>query len=103
MKDTLTAHDLELSSIGSPIGKIYIDDEFSPHLERMRHAAEVAHFFAAPYVRIFSFFLRPGADPCGGRAARGGTVGGTLPERFARHAVTGVFGTPGHDDEEARQ
>jgi len=67
MKETLAAHDLEVSSIGSPIGKIFIDDPFPPHLDRMRHAAEVAHLFAAPYVRIFSFFLRPGADPAAHR------------------------------------
>ena len=63
MKDTLATHDLQVSSIGSPIGKIFIDEDFPPHLERMRHAAEVAHLFGAPYIRIFSFFLRPGADP----------------------------------------
>jgi sugar phosphate isomerase/epimerase len=63
MKETLADHDLQVSSIGSPIGKIFIDEPFPPHLQRMRHAAEVAHFFDAPYIRIFSFFLRPGADP----------------------------------------
>ncbi|UQU61266.1 sugar phosphate isomerase/epimerase [Couchioplanes caeruleus] len=67
MKATLAGHDLEVSSIGSPIGKIFVDEEFGPHLARMRHAAEVAHFFDAPYVRIFSFFLRPGADPAAHR------------------------------------
>jgi sugar phosphate isomerase/epimerase len=63
MKDTLASHGLEVSSIGSPIGKIFLDEPFPPHLDRMRHAAEVAHSFDAPYIRIFSFFLRPGADP----------------------------------------
>ena len=63
VRRTLDAHGLQVSSIGSPIGKIFIDDPFPPHLERMRHAAEVAHLLHAPYVRIFSFFLRPGADP----------------------------------------
>jgi sugar phosphate isomerase/epimerase len=63
MKETLAGHDLQVSSIGSPIGKIFIDEAFAPHLDRMRHAADVAHFFDAPYIRIFSFFLRPGADP----------------------------------------
>jgi sugar phosphate isomerase/epimerase len=67
MKDTLAGHDLQVSSIGSPIGKIFIDDPFPPHLDRMRHAAEVAQFFGAPYIRIFSFFLRPGADPAAHR------------------------------------
>ena len=63
MKETLADHDLQVSSIGSPIGKIFIDEPFPPHLHRMRLAAEVAHFFDAPYIRIFSFFLWPGADP----------------------------------------
>jgi sugar phosphate isomerase/epimerase len=63
MKETLASHDLQVSSIGSPIGKIFIDEPFPPHLDRMRHTADIAHFFDAPYVRIFSFFLRPGADP----------------------------------------
>jgi sugar phosphate isomerase/epimerase len=63
VKETLAAHDLRVSSIGSPIGKIFIDEDFAPHLERMRHAAQVAHHLGAPYVRIFSFFLRPGANP----------------------------------------
>jgi sugar phosphate isomerase/epimerase len=67
VKQTLAGHDLEVSSIGSPIGKIFIDEDFPPHLERMRHAAEVAHLFGAPYIRIFSFFLRPGADPAAHR------------------------------------
>ena len=67
MKETLADHGLQVSSIGSPIGKIFIDEPFPPHLERMRHAAEVAHFFDAPYIRIFSFFLRPGADPAAHR------------------------------------
>ncbi|HSC79994.1 MAG TPA: 3-oxoacyl-[acyl-carrier-protein] synthase III C-terminal domain-containing protein [Chitinolyticbacter sp.] len=59
----LADHDLAVSSIGSPIGKIFIDDDFAPHLERMRHAADVARRLRAPYVRIFSFFIRPGDDP----------------------------------------
>lgn len=63
MKETLASHDLQVSSIGSPIGKIFIDEPFPPHLDRMRHAADVAQFFDAPYIRIFSFFLRPGTDP----------------------------------------
>ncbi len=61
--DLLARHDLRVSSIGSPIGKIGIEDDFGPHLERMRHAAEVAQRLGAPYVRIFSFFVPAGADP----------------------------------------
>jgi sugar phosphate isomerase/epimerase len=60
---TLRDAGLRVSSIGSPIGKIFIDEPFEPHLERARHAVEVAKLLEAPYIRIFSFFLRPGADP----------------------------------------
>jgi len=63
VKETLADHALAVSSIGSPIGKIYIDEEFGPHLDRMKHAADVAHELSAPYIRIFSFFLRHGTNP----------------------------------------
>ncbi|MEQ3551675.1 sugar phosphate isomerase/epimerase family protein [Pseudonocardia nematodicida] len=62
-KATLDARGLGVSSIGSPIGKIFVDEDFDAHLERARHAVRVAHHFGAPYIRIFSFFIRPGADP----------------------------------------
>ncbi len=62
-KQTLDAHGLGVSSIGSPIGKIFIDEDFEPHLLRMRHAADVARFFGAPFIRVFSFFIPEGDDP----------------------------------------
>ena len=63
VRETLAEYGLRASSIGSPIGKIFIDDDFPPHLERMRHAVEVAHALEAPYIRIFSFFIPAGTDP----------------------------------------
>jgi sugar phosphate isomerase/epimerase len=56
-------HGLSVSSIGSPIGKIFIDEDFEPHLARMQHAGEVANLLDAPYIRIFSFYIRPGSEP----------------------------------------
>ncbi|HMI35408.1 MAG TPA: sugar phosphate isomerase/epimerase family protein [Propionibacteriaceae bacterium] len=63
VQETLDRYGLKVSSIGSPIGKISIDDEFPPHLERMQHALEVAESLHAPYIRIFSFFIPEGTDP----------------------------------------
>lgn len=63
LQRTLKDFDLSVSSIGSPIGKISIGEDFEPHLARMRHAAEVARQLDAPYIRIFSFFVREGNDP----------------------------------------
>ena len=59
----LTEHALRVSSIGSPIGKIFIDEPFEPHLIRAQHAVEVAQRFNAPFIRIFSFFMREGMNP----------------------------------------
>lgn len=52
-----------LSAIGSPIGKIPITEAFEPHLERLAHAIELAHFYQTPNIRIFSFYMPPGEDP----------------------------------------
>ena len=63
VEQLLAEHGLQVSSIGSPIGKIAISDDFTPHLDRMRHAATVANRLGAPYIRIFSFFVSPDDDP----------------------------------------
>jgi sugar phosphate isomerase/epimerase len=64
---TLDAAGLGVSSIGSPIGKIAITDDNGPHLDRMRHAGEVANFFGAPFIRMFSYFIPADADADGFR------------------------------------
>ena len=63
VQETLDRHGLKVSSIGSPIGKIDIDEDFEPHLERARHAADVAKTLGAPYIRLFSFFIRRRTTP----------------------------------------
>ena len=59
----LAANNLSVSSIGSPIGKINIEDDFDAHVVRMERALAVANKLNAPYVRVFSFFLRPDQAP----------------------------------------
>jgi len=61
--ELLTAHGLSVSSIGSPIGKINIEDDFDAHLVRADRALVVAERLGAPFIRIFSFFLRPDQAP----------------------------------------
>lgn len=58
-----------LSAIGSPIGKIRIDEPFEEHLDRHAKALELAAFYECPRVRIFSFYMPPGDDPATHRAA----------------------------------
>src|SRR5262245_24350734 len=52
---------LEVISIASPIGKAKINESWPAHFDRFKVAVELAHFFSAPYVRIFSYYA-PTAD-----------------------------------------
>lgn len=47
-------------SIGSPIGKIELGDDFEKHLEVFRHALELANIAGAERMRIFSFYVPAG-------------------------------------------
>ena len=51
-------------SIGSPIGKIHIEnDDFAAHLDKFRHTIDLAHILGAENIRMFSFFLPQDKDP----------------------------------------
>jgi 3-dehydroshikimate dehydratase len=63
VKKEFDQHDISVSSIGSPIGKINITDDFEQHLKDFDRAIEIAEFFHSPYIRIFSFFIPEGKDP----------------------------------------
>jgi sugar phosphate isomerase/epimerase len=63
VKAALARRGVGVSSIGSPIGKISIVDDFDPHLARFQRAIQVAHALEAPFIRIFSFFMPAGEDP----------------------------------------
>jgi sugar phosphate isomerase/epimerase len=62
-RNILQQRNIEVSSIGSPIGKIAITDDFDAHLVRHDRALAAADYFGAPYLRLFSFFIPSGDDP----------------------------------------
>ena len=53
-----------VSCIGSPIGKVRIDEPWPDHVARFRIALDAAEFFAAPFIRLFSYY-----PPQGGKIA----------------------------------
>ncbi len=55
-KSLLDRHGFRLSAIGSPIGKVKIDQPFEPHLQRFQRAIELARFFGTSNVRVFSYY-----------------------------------------------
>jgi sugar phosphate isomerase/epimerase len=63
VRKTLDGHGLRVSSVGSPIGKVGVHDDFDEHLRRFDRALHVAKVLEAPYIRIFSFFLPEDDNP----------------------------------------
>ncbi|WP_179394563.1 sugar phosphate isomerase/epimerase family protein [Lacticaseibacillus absianus] len=56
VKVRLDAAGIRVSSIGSPIGKIGVTDDFDAHLIKFQHTLDVAQVMGSPYVRLFSFY-----------------------------------------------
>ena len=60
LKAKLDAEGIKVSSIGSPFGKIEIDDDFEPHFEKFKNTVEVAKILETKYIRMFCFFFTKG-------------------------------------------
>jgi len=56
IRSKLKASGMGISAIGSPIGKVKVTDPFDAHMERFRKAVQLAEYFQAPLIRIFSFY-----------------------------------------------
>lgn len=57
VKKKLDQANIRISAIGSPIGKIRIDDDFDAHLQKLSHTEQMADIFETPYIRMFSFYI----------------------------------------------
>ena len=63
VKNKLAGAGVSVSSIGSPIGKIGIEEDFAPHLEKLKRTLEIQKELGAPYLRMFSFYIPQGRAP----------------------------------------
>lgn len=50
VKKKLDQANICISAIGSPIGKIGIDDDFDAHLQKLSHTEQMADIFETPYI-----------------------------------------------------
>ncbi len=57
-KKILDDYGIEVSSIGSPLGKIDIDGDLNGHYETAKRVYETANILGAKNVRIFSFYSK---------------------------------------------
>lgn len=62
IKEKLDKNNIKVSSVGSPVGKILITDDFEEHFELYKHTVEIAGIMETPYIRMFSFFIPEGSD-----------------------------------------
>lgn len=56
LKSLLDKEGIRLSALGSPIGKVPIDEPFGLHFARFKHAVELCKFFETDQMRIFSYY-----------------------------------------------
>ena len=63
IKKQFDAGGISVSSIGSPIGKIAVNQGFEPHIEAFKRTIETAQILETNRIRMFSFFIPHGADP----------------------------------------
>ncbi len=61
-KKILDDNNIGVSAIGSPIGKVKLDEPFENHLEKFKHAVELAEFFDTKNIRMFSYYAPAGKN-----------------------------------------
>ena len=60
IRKKLDEQGLRVWSIGSPIGKIGMDDVFATHMDTFKHTLEIAEILGAENLRLFSFYIPEG-------------------------------------------
>ncbi len=62
VKALLDRYGIKVSSVGSPLGKIKLDEDMDAHMQLARHIFEIANILGTRYVRVFSFYAPVGRD-----------------------------------------
>ncbi len=56
LKEKMNKYGISVSSIGSPIGKIKVSEDFNEHFELFKRVVEIAKMLDCRYIRMFSFY-----------------------------------------------
>ena len=56
IRSRLRDNGMGVVSIGSPVGKIAIDQPWEAHFDRFKRAVDLAGYFDAPFIRLFSYY-----------------------------------------------
>ena len=60
LKADMKQYGIKVSSIGSPIGKVFMNEDFEHHFDKSKRIVEIAKILEAKYIRMFSFHLPEG-------------------------------------------
>lgn len=63
VKKKLDDAGLSVWSIGSPIGKINLDDGIEKHIDTLKHTIEIANILNCKNIRAFSFYIPKDTNP----------------------------------------
>jgi len=63
MKEVIVRNNLSVADIASPIGKVFISDDFDEHFEMFRKYVDAAEFFETNMIRVFSYYLPQDRPP----------------------------------------
>lgn len=87
----LGKYEMKVSSIGSPLGKIPVEDkpEFERQMIQAENAAHMAEILGCSYVRIFSFYI-PDGDRHSKWSECAADKVGRLTEVFGKHGITAL-------------
>lgn len=62
LKEKMNRYGIKASSIGSPVGKIKLEESFEEHFEMFKHVVYIAKELGAKYIRMFSFYHEGGDE-----------------------------------------
>ncbi|MCX7007178.1 MAG: sugar phosphate isomerase/epimerase [Kiritimatiellaeota bacterium] len=62
VREKILAGGLGVVSIGSPIGKVKLNEPWPAHFDRFKIAVELAEYFNAPMIRLFSYYPAKGKE-----------------------------------------
>lgn len=60
LKAKMDMFGIKASSIGSPVGKVNIEDDFEEHFEVYKRVVYIARTLESKYIRMFSFYTKDG-------------------------------------------
>lgn len=62
LREKMAACGIKISSIGSPIGKVKLEEDFESHFSQFKRVVEIAGQLDAKYIRMFSFYHNGGEE-----------------------------------------